>query len=49
MGVLLQAFYWDCPKLENKEFEWWGFVKEKIKGTERCRLYRLVAATGMQG
>ena len=31
MGVLLQAFYWDCPKLENKEFEWWGFVKEKVK------------------
>ena len=31
MGVLLQAFYWDCPKLENKEFEWWNFVKEKVK------------------
>ena len=30
MGVIMQAFYWDCPKLENKEFEWWGFIKEKI-------------------
>src|ERR1700712_3839827 len=32
MGVLLQAFYWDCPKRDNKEFTWWNFVKEKIPG-----------------
>ena len=31
MGVILQAFYWDCPKLENQEFNWWNFVKEKTK------------------
>lgn len=30
MGVMLQAFYWDCPKEENQEFEWWNFVKDKI-------------------
>ena len=30
MGVLMQAFYWDCPKKENQEFNWWNFVKEKI-------------------
>jgi len=30
MGVLFQAFYWDCPKREGKEFEWWNFVKSKI-------------------
>lgn len=30
MGVIMQAFYWDCPKLEEKEFEWWNFVKDKI-------------------
>ena len=30
MGVIMQAFYWDCPRLESKEFEWWNFVKEKI-------------------
>jgi alpha-amylase len=30
MGVLLQAFYWDCPKEENQEFTWWNFVKTKI-------------------
>ena len=30
MGVLLQAFYWDCPREDNHEFGWWNFVKEKI-------------------
>ena len=30
MGVLLQAFYWDCPKRDNLEFRWWNFIKEKI-------------------
>ncbi len=31
MGVIMQAFYWDCPKWESKEFEWWNFLKEKTK------------------
>src|SRR5881275_2667416 len=22
MGVMLQAFYWDCPKAENREHKW---------------------------
>jgi alpha-amylase len=30
MGVMMQAFYWDCPKHENKEFEWWNLVREHI-------------------
>jgi alpha-amylase len=30
MGVLLQAFYWDCPKTDNQEFNWWNYVKTKI-------------------
>jgi alpha-amylase len=30
MGVIMQAFYWDCPRLENKEFQWWNYVKTKI-------------------
>jgi alpha-amylase len=32
MGVMLQAFYWDCPKLEGQEFNWWNLLKEKTKG-----------------
>ena len=31
MGVMLQAFYWDCPKLEGQEFNWWNLIKEKTK------------------
>ena len=30
MGVLMQAFYWDCPKEENIEYNWWNYVKSKI-------------------
>jgi alpha-amylase len=30
MGVIMQAFYWDCPKLESKEFQWWNSVSGKI-------------------
>lgn len=30
MGVIMQAFYWDCPKLEVKEFKWWQVVTERI-------------------
>ncbi|MEO8413411.1 MAG: alpha-amylase family glycosyl hydrolase [Ginsengibacter sp.] len=31
MGVIMQSFYWDCPKLEAKEFQWWATVQDKIK------------------
>jgi len=27
MGVLLQAFYWDCPALEGRERAWWGRIE----------------------
>jgi len=30
MGVMLQAFYWDCPREEKKEFKWWRHVREQI-------------------
>src|SRR5450432_1806871 len=31
MAVMMQAFYWDAPRLENKEHEWWNFVAEKVE------------------
>lgn len=31
MGVIMQAFYWDCPVKENQEYQWWNFVKAKIR------------------
>ena len=30
MGVLMQAFYWDCPREEGKEFAWWNHVGTRL-------------------
>jgi alpha-amylase len=30
MGVIMQAFYWDCPKSENKEFQWWTHLSSLV-------------------
>jgi len=30
MGVIMQAFFWDCPRLDNREFQWWDYVREQI-------------------
>ena len=27
---MLQAFYWDCPQTENREHQWWSFIKSKL-------------------
>ena len=31
MGVIMQAFYWDCPRLEAKESQWWNLLASKTK------------------
>ena len=30
MGVMMQAFFWDCPREEGREFQWWNYVLEKV-------------------
>jgi alpha-amylase len=30
MGVMLQAFYWDCPRVDGKEFQWWNTVRARV-------------------
>jgi alpha-amylase len=30
MGVILQGFYWDCPRLENQEGNWWNVITAKL-------------------
>lgn len=32
MGIMMQGFYWDCHRLENKTEKWWDYVKEKVEG-----------------
>jgi alpha-amylase len=30
MGVMLQTFYWDCPREEQREFQWWSYIRGKV-------------------
>ena len=30
MGVMMQAFYWDCPEIEGKPFQWWNDVRGEV-------------------
>jgi len=30
MGVMLQAFFWDCPREDHVEFQWWNTVRAQI-------------------
>lgn len=30
MGVMLQTFYWDCPRAEQREFDWWNTIRQQI-------------------
>jgi alpha-amylase len=35
MGVMLQAFYWDCPALESCEHKWWIEIKKRIPALQK--------------
>ena len=30
MGVIMQAFYWDCPRIEDKEYAWWNHLSAEV-------------------
>ena len=30
MGVMMQAFYWDCPYLEGREGAWWEAIENAV-------------------
>jgi alpha-amylase len=30
MGVIMQAFYRDCPKEDGREYAWWPLVRDRI-------------------
>ena len=34
MGVILQSFYWDCPRNEGQEGSWWNFVNGNIRNLQ---------------
>jgi len=33
---MMQAFYWDAPRAENKEHEWWNFVAERVEDLSKA-------------
>src|SRR5215472_714168 len=41
MGVLLQAFYWNCPGEEKQDGNWWNFVASKIPELQRVGITAL--------
>ncbi len=36
MGVILQAFYWDCPREEGKEFQWWNTIRAQLPALSKA-------------
>jgi len=36
MGVLMQAFYWDCPRIEQAEKAWWKRVSGEVAALSKA-------------
>ncbi|HLL74975.1 MAG TPA: alpha-amylase family glycosyl hydrolase [Pyrinomonadaceae bacterium] len=36
MGVMMQAFYWDCPGAEGRDGGWWDYVAGKVPELSRA-------------
>ena len=34
MGVIMQAFYWDCPAIEGKGYAWWDHLAGEVPALE---------------
>lgn len=30
MGVMMQTFFWDCPRVDEREFQWWKTIREQV-------------------
>lgn len=41
MAVMMQAFYWDAPKLDKQEHNWWNFVAEKVEELDKAGINAL--------
>jgi len=36
MGVLLQAFYWNCPAAESQQGTWWKYLQSKLPDIQKA-------------
>jgi alpha-amylase len=41
MAVMMQAFYWDCPRAENRDHLWWNFLAERVEDLSRAGINAL--------
>lgn len=41
MGVIMQAFYWNCPAQEGQDGTWWTFVKSKLPELQKAGITAL--------
>ena len=41
MGVLMQAFHWDCPRVDQKEFGWWKHVRAQLPALAKAGITSL--------
>ena len=30
MGVMMQTFFWDCPRVDGREFQWWSYIRGQV-------------------
>ena len=49
MGVMLQAFYWDCPVVESREHQWWIEIKNRIPQLQQVGVHGSLATACQQG
>ena len=35
MGVMMQTFYWNCPQIEGREFQWWPYLQGEVAALAR--------------
>ena len=40
MGVMMQTFFWDCPRIDNKEGQWWNYIREQVPSLRRWDSHR---------
>ena len=41
MAVMMQAFFWDCPKIDDQEHNWWNHVASKVDDLSKAGINSL--------
>ena len=49
MGVMMQAFYWNCPDIEKRAAQWWTYLNGEMPKLSAAGFTALMAPSGEQG